>query len=196
MPLLEGQDMDEDFDHATRDIKDVKHLFHGMNVKALGLRDPKNHIPFNFLFRGTPGTGKTTTARKMGNVFYDLGFLATTEIIEIRRHTGPKTRALFEKALGKVLFIDEAYRLASTSDSRSFASEAVGELVDILTQDRFRNNLVVVLAGYEEDINRLLATNPGLSSRFPETVNFENLTPALYCELLFRSIHLDTSNIR
>ncbi|KAI0838417.1 ATPases of the AAA+ class [Hypoxylon sp. FL0890] len=218
METLEAQDMDEDFDRVDRAAADVRKLFSGMigsealvkrlegwqrivkNVRRLDLGDPRDHIPFNFLFRGPPGTGKTTTARKMGKVFYDLGFLATTEIVECSAsdligeymgQTGPKTRKVFEKALGKVLFIDEAYRLSSNSNSHSFASEAVGEMVDILTQEKFRNKLVVILAGYEEDINRLLACNPGLSSRFPETINFENLTPAHCRELLLKSIKLD-----
>ncbi|KAI1385856.1 ATPases of the AAA+ class [Hypoxylon trugodes] len=214
MSTLEAQDMDADFNRAHESTNNVKESFEGMvglealveklegwqilvqNARATEL-DPRDLIPFNFLFRGPPGTGKTTTARKMGGIFYDLGFLATMEIVECSAsdligqyagQTGPKTRKVFEKALGKVLFIDEAYRLASDSGHNSFASEAVGEMVDILTQDRFRNKLVVILAGYEKDIDKLLATNPGLSSRFPETVDFQNLTPAECGRLLFQSV--------
>ncbi|KAI1413314.1 P-loop containing nucleoside triphosphate hydrolase protein [Hypoxylon sp. FL1857] len=218
MQILDAQDMDADFDRVDRAATDVRELFSGMvgteglvqrlegwqrivkNVRRLNLGDPREHIPFSFLFRGPPGTGKTTTARKMGKVFYDLGFLATTEIVECSAsdliagyigQTALKTRRVFEKALGKVLFIDEAYRLSSIDGFRSFASEAVGEMVDILTQENFRNKLVVILAGYEEDINELIATNPGLSSRFPETINFEDLTPPQCCALLLKSIKLD-----
>ncbi|KAI1103690.1 ATPases of the AAA+ class [Jackrogersella minutella] len=214
---LEASDIDEDFDRADLAVADVKELFKGMignetlveklegwqqivkKVRALDLGDPTEYVPFTFLFRGPPGTGKTTTARKMGKIFYNLGFLATGDIVECSAsdliaeyvgQTGPKTRKVFEKALGKVLFIDEAYRLTSTGQSSSYVSEAVGEIVDILTQEKFHNKLVVVLAGYEEDINKLLATNPGLSSRFPETINFQSLTPAQCRDLLLESVNL------
>lgn len=213
MRTLEACDIDEDFERIDRTATDVKELFRSMvgcealvarlenwqkivkNSKALDYGNPRDFIPFNFLFRGPPGTGKTTTARKMGKVFYDLGFLATTEVVECSAsdliaeyigQTGPKTRRVFEKAIGKVLFIDEAYRLTSTR--HSYTSEAVGEIVDILTQERFHNRLVVILAGYEKDINELMQSNPGLSSRFPEYINFDNLTPAQCTELLFKTI--------
>lgn len=90
-------------------------------MKSLGM-DPKESVPFNFLFRGPPGTGKTSIARRMGKVFYDAGFLGSAEVVECSTsdiigqyvgQTGPKVRAVLDKALGKVLFIDEAYRLAS-----------------------------------------------------------------------------------
>lgn len=127
-----------------------------------------------------PGTGKTSTARRMGKVYYDLGFLASAEVLECSAtdlvgqyvgQTGPKTQKLFEKALGKVLFIDEAYRLATGH----FAQEAMDEMVDCITKPTFANKLVVILAGYDADINRLMATNPGLTSRFPETMAFRPL---------------------
>ena len=126
------------------------------------------------------GTGKTTTARKMGQVFYDMGFLSGTEVIDcsasdlIAPHvggTGPQTRAQLEKALGKVLFIDEAYRLATGA----FAREAMDELVDQLTKPQFKGKMIVILAGYDQDINGLIAGNPGLSSRFPEEIIFRNM---------------------
>lgn len=127
------------------------------------------------------GTGKTTTARKMGQVYYDMGFLSSTEVIECSAsdlvgqyvgHTGPKTRKLFEKALGKVLFVDEAYRLSEGH----FAKEAMDELVGILTQETFRGKLIVILAGYDREMNDLLAVNSGLSSRFPDEILFTNMS--------------------
>lgn len=129
----------------------------------------------------------------MGKVYYDMGFLSTAEVVECSvtdlvgeyiGHTGPKTQKLFEKALGKVLFIDEAYRLAEGQ----FAKEAMNEIVDCLTKTRFAQKLLVILAGYDADINRLMDTNPGLTSRFPETVIFRRMDPQscllLLCELL------------
>jgi len=117
----------------------------------------------------------------MGKVYYDMGFLSTAEVIDCSTtdlvgqyigHTGPKVQKLLEKALGKVLFIDEAYRLAEGH----FATEAMDELVDCLTKPKYAKKLICILAGYDEDMNRLMSVNPGLTSRFPETVNFRPLT--------------------
>jgi SpoVK/Ycf46/Vps4 family AAA+-type ATPase len=99
-------------------------------------------------------------------------------------HSGPKTTKVLEKALGKVLFIDEAYRLAPHGETYSFSSEVVSELVDLLTKPKFQGNLIVILAGYEEEINSLLAANPGLASRFPDEMNFPALNPAHCLQIL------------
>ncbi|TGO91630.1 hypothetical protein BPOR_0022g00150 [Botrytis porri] len=159
--------------------------------KAMKFRniDPRQYIPTNFVFKGPPGTGKTTTARKFAKVYYDMGFLSDETVIECSAsdligkyvgHSGPKTAKVLEKALGKVLFIDEAYRLAPHTESHSFTSEVVSELVDLLTKPKFHGNLIVILAGYEDEINSLLSANPGLASRFPDEMNFPALTP-LHC---------------
>ena len=129
----------------------------------------------------------------MGKVYYDMGFLATAEVVEISAtelvgqyvgQTGPKTQKLLEKALGKVLFIDEAYRLAEGP----FAKEAMDEIVDSITKPKFAQKLIIVLAGYDADINRLMSINPGLTSRFPEALLFRGLNPddcaRLFTELL------------
>jgi SpoVK/Ycf46/Vps4 family AAA+-type ATPase len=196
--LLEARHFDEDFDRAERAETNVGKLFEGTvgcedivsllegyqdtvrTMKALEM-DPKENIPFNFLFRGPPGTGKTTTAKRMGKVFYDMGFLATAEVVECSAtdligqyvgHTGPKVQQLFDKALGKVLFVDEAYRLGDGH----FAKEAMDEIVDCVTKDRYFKKLIIILAGYEADINRLMSANSGLTSRFPEVIDFRPLT--------------------
>ncbi|KAK8151607.1 P-loop containing nucleoside triphosphate hydrolase protein [Phyllosticta citribraziliensis] len=203
---FEAEDFDSDFDRGERANTNVLKLFEGVvgcdgviaqlqgyqrtvaNMRELDM-DPREQIPFAFLFRGPPGTGKTSTARRMGNVYYDMGFLSTDEVKEVSAteligqyigHTGPKVQALFTNALGKVLFIDEAYRLGEGH----FAKEAIDEIVDCLTKPQFAQKLVVILAGYTQDINRLMAVNPGLTSRFPETVCFESMTPEESLELL------------
>lgn len=141
----------------------------------------------------TTGTGKTTTARKMGQVFYDMGFLSAVEVVECSAsdligsyvgQTGPKTRAQLEKALGKVLFVDEAYRLAEGP----FATEALNELVDLLTKPTFMDKIVVILAGYDKDINNLISGNQGLASRFPEQIIFRDMSPEHCIAVLKRSI--------
>lgn len=214
---MEPQDFDPDFDRGQRAATNVPLLFEGtvgcdaiiaqlqgyqMTVENMKARDmdPREQIPFAFLFRGPPGTGKTTTARRMGKVYYDMGFLSTAEVVECSvtdlvgqyiGHTGPKTQKMFEQALGKVLFIDEAYRLAEGH----FAKEAMDEIVDCLTKPKFAQKLVVILAGYDADINRLMSINPGLTSRFPETIVFRGMNPDECLQLLIRLLkkkkHLD-----
>ncbi|KAJ7583678.1 P-loop containing nucleoside triphosphate hydrolase protein [Mycena floridula] len=196
---FEPSDFDVDFNRGENAASNLAKLFEDVvgadeiveklgkwqqmskNMKALG-KDPRDHVPTTFVFKGPPGTGKTTTARKMGQVFRDMGFLSSAEVVECSAsdlvgqyvgQTGPKTKQQFEKALGRVLFIDEAYRLADGH----FAQEAMDELVGILTQERFRGKLIVILAGYDQDMNRLMAVNSGLSSRFPEELVFRNIEP-------------------
>lgn len=204
--LLEAVDFDENFDRVERSETNIRVLFKGTvgcdklisllegyqaQVRALkqhGL-DPKDGAPFSYLFRGPPGTGKTSTARRMGKVFYDMGFLAGADVVECSAsdlvaqyvgQTGPQVRKKFDNALGRVLFIDEAYRLADGG----FAKEAIDEMVDCLTKERYKGKMIVILAGYDDDINRLLSVNPGLSSRFPEVISFYTLTPGECIELL------------
>ena len=129
----------------------------------------------------------------MGAIYYDMGILSSTEVVECSAsdlvgqyvgQTGPKTRKQFEKALGRVLFIDEAYRLGEGH----FSKEAMDELVGILTHENFRGKLIVILAGYDQEMNELLQVNTGLSSRFPEEIVFLNIAPAKCLEILDRKL--------
>lgn len=133
-----------------------------------------------------------------------MGFLATREVevcsaselvAQYVGQTGPQTQKMFQKALGKVLFIDEAYRLASGP----FGKEAVDEIVNLVTLPKYKSKLVVVLAGYDRDINHLLASNPGFGSRFSEVIEFPNLSPQHCQELLVRLLEdkkLGVSSLR
>ncbi|OGM49016.1 hypothetical protein ABOM_003124 [Aspergillus bombycis] len=145
--------------------------------------NPRPYIPFTFVFQGPPGTGKTSTARKVGQIFYDMGFLSSAEVIECsvsdliasyQGQTGKQVMDLLEQALGKVLFIDEAYRLADGG----YEKQAVDELVDGLTKTRYAQKLVVVLAGYNREMVELMKVNRGLRSRFPTDVVFHPLSAA------------------
>ncbi|KAL2114659.1 hypothetical protein VUR80DRAFT_2639 [Thermomyces stellatus] len=216
--LLEAVDFDENSDRAERSKTNIRALFRGTvgcnklvsllegyqaQVRALkqhGL-DPKDGIPFSFIFRGPPGTGKTSTARRMDKVFYDMGFLAKAEVVKcsaselVRQYvgqTGPQVRRKFDNALGRVLFIDEAYRLAEGA----FAKEAVDEIIDCLTKERYKRKMIVILAGYDDDINRLLSVNPGLSSRFPEVISFYSLTSGECIELLRNKLRHQRSRMK
>ena len=170
-------------DYLVTQLREYQTIASNVKSKSLPVED---HVPFNFVFKGPPGTGKTSTARKIGQVYYDMGLLHRAEVVEISvsdlvgqyvGQTGPKTQKQLEKGLGKVLFVDEAYRLGEGH----FATEAVNELVDLLTKPKFKGKLVVVLAGYENEMDNLIAVNPGLASRFPEPVMFVGLT-AVQCK--------------
>ncbi|KAI0380711.1 P-loop containing nucleoside triphosphate hydrolase protein [Hypomontagnella monticulosa] len=165
------------------------------SARQLGL-DPRSHVPTNIVFKGFPGTGKTTTAQQMGKVFYGMGFLSTSEVIECSAgdlfgeyvgHTTPKTRQKLEEARGRVLFIDEAYRFVGGQ----YALEALDELIHFLTQPTNAGKMVVVLAGYTEEINALMALRPVLSGLFKEEIVFENIPLDDCVSLLARELTED-----
>ncbi|KAM0545415.1 hypothetical protein ACHAPJ_011320 [Fusarium lateritium] len=168
------------FDQISGQFERYQKIASGMRRHNI---DPRPHIPSSFIFKGPPGTGKTSAAKKVGTIFYDLGFLSSDEVVvcsvtdligQYLGQTGPKVRKLFERGLGKVLFIDEAYQLNGDS---SYHQEALGEIVDIMTKPKYAGNMVVILAGYDDDMERLLRTNSGLRSRFPTIINFTSMTP-------------------
>jgi SpoVK/Ycf46/Vps4 family AAA+-type ATPase len=151
--------------------------------QGLASQPPSRH----FVFTGPPGTGKTTVARIVGRIFAALGLLVRPEVIEAHRadlvgeHLGStaiKTSRLIDSALGGVLFIDEAYALYNEaySGGDAFGSEAVATLLKRAEDDRER--LVIVLAGYTDDMDRLLRSNPGLASRFSTRIAFPSYTAA------------------
>ena len=124
-----------------------------------------------------------------------MGLLSSCEVVECSAsdlvgqyigQTGPKTQNLLEKALGRVLFIDEAYRLSEGHSS--FAKEAIDELVGAMTQDKFKSKIVIILAGYDQEMNELMAVNAGLSSRFPDEIIFRDMEPEHCLEVLKREL--------
>ncbi|KAI1120643.1 P-loop containing nucleoside triphosphate hydrolase protein [Nemania abortiva] len=185
------------FEMIVEKFQELQETVVGMRLYG---RDPRPHIPFTFVFKGPPGTGKTSTARKLGSLFYDMGFLASEEVLECSAtdligkylgHTGPLVQSMLEKALGKVLFIDEAYRLGAKSrgaSGSSFEEEAIGEIVDSLTKPRFAQKIVIVLAGYSEDMDNLMMSNRGLRGRFATEIIFPALNPEQSILLLERLI--------
>ncbi|MFI2351526.1 AAA family ATPase [Streptomyces sp. NPDC019443] len=150
--------------------------------QGLPVRPPKRH----FVFSGPSGTGKTTVARILGRVFYALGLLGGDHLVEAQRsdlvgeflgQTAVKANELIDSALGGVLFVDEAYSLSNTGYSKgdAYGDEALQVLLKRAEDNR--DHLVVILAGYPEGMDRLLAANPGLSSRFTTRVDFPSYRP-------------------
>jgi hypothetical protein len=139
----------------------------------------------HLVFSGPPGTGKTTVARLYGRILASLGVLAKGQVIEVSRSdlvgqylgsTALKTKAVFEQAVGGVLFIDEAFALARTFGVNSdFGQEAIDELVKLM-EDR-RADVVVIAAGYTDEMKQFLDMNPGLKSRFSRVVEFPQYSP-------------------
>jgi SpoVK/Ycf46/Vps4 family AAA+-type ATPase len=149
--------------------------------KRAGL--PQTILSLHMAFRGNPGTGKTTVARILGRIYGALGMLVQGHLVETDRsglvaeyagQTGPKTNRKIDEALDGVLFIDEAYSLSTDMSHDPYGGEAVQALVKRMEDDR--NRLIVILAGYPEGIDALLASNPGLSSRFGRQIAFEDYT--------------------
>jgi len=152
-------------------------------LAGLGAEKPMQH----FVFLGPPGTGKTAVARIIAKIFYAFGLLETPAVVEAHRAdlvgeylgaTAIKTNELIDSALGGVLFIDEAYSLVNEGDGQGdrFGNEAVQALLKRAEDDR--DDLIIILAGYEKQMESFLATNPGLTSRFAIRVKFPGYLPA------------------
>ncbi|MFE0330184.1 AAA family ATPase [Streptomyces sp. NPDC003753] len=150
--------------------------------QGLPVQPPKRH----FVFSGPSGTGKTTVARILGRVFYALGLLGGDHLVEAQRadlvgeylgQTAVKANELIDSAIGGVLFVDEAYSLSNSGYGKgdAYGDEALQVLLKRAEDNR--DHLVVILAGYPEGMDRLLAANPGLSSRFTTRVDFPSYRP-------------------
>lgn len=188
--------------HPRRSHKELQLIDHAFS-EFIGLHSFKNHVKeiyamkliqykreqlglqvqnqsLHMIFKGNPGTGKTTVARKLASVFGDLNVLSRGHFIEAERadlvgeyigQTAQKTRKLIQKALGGILFIDEAYALAR-GGNKDFGREAIDTLVKQI--EDHHQEFILILAGYPREMDYFLELNPGLQSRFPFHMSFED----------------------
>jgi probable Rubsico expression protein CbbX len=150
--------------------------------KNLGLvsSSPGLHMSFT----GSPGTGKTTVALRMADILFKLGYSRKGHLITVTRddlvgqyigHTAPKTKEVLKKAMGGILFIDEAYYLYKPDNERDYGAEAIEILLQVMENQR--DDLVVILAGYKDKMEKFYDSNPGLSSRIANHVDFPDYSP-------------------
>lgn len=164
---------------TVRNLIDFLKIQKAREAHELPVVRPNLHM----VFTGNPGTGKTTVARIVAEVYRALGFLAKGHLVETDRgglvgqyvgHTEQKTRGVIQKALGGILFIDEAYALYREGGN-DFGREAIDTLVKEI--EDHRENLVVIVAGYQDEMQTFIQANPGLQSRFNTFIDFENYQP-------------------
>jgi probable Rubsico expression protein CbbX len=146
-----------------------------------GLDAPRPSL--HMCFTGEPGTGKTTVALQMGQLLHRLGYLETGHLVHAMRddlvgefigQTAPKTKRVLDRAMGGVLFIDEAYYLYRASDSKDYGQECIDILLQVMENDR--DKLVVILAGYQDRMDEFFESNPGMSSRIAHHLDFAPYT--------------------
>jgi probable Rubsico expression protein CbbX len=133
----------------------------------------------HMVFTGNPGTGKTTVAMRMADILHRLGYIRSNHLIAVTRddlvgqyigHTAPKTKEILKKAMGGVLFIDEAYYLYKPENERDYGGEAIEILLQVMENQR--EDLVVIFAGYKDRMDTFFTSNPGLSSRVANHIDF------------------------
>jgi len=141
-------------------------------------------LNLHFVFKGNPGTGKTTVARVLADVFKAMGLLSKGQLVEVDRsglvaeyvgQTAPKTNKVIDNAIGGVLFIDEAYALAPKVGGTDFGKEAIDTLLKRMEDDR--GKFIVIAAGYSKEMEGFIDSNPGLASRFTKYIDFEDYSP-------------------
>jgi len=151
--------------------------------KNLGLGVNSASVGLHMSFTGSPGTGKTAVATRMADILFKLGYIKKGHLITVTRddlvgqyigHTAPKTKEVLKRAMGGVLFIDEAYYLYKPDNERDYGAEAIEILLQVMENQR--EDLVVIFAGYKDRMDSFYESNPGLSSRVANHIDFPDYT--------------------
>ena len=177
-------------DNVKEEVRSLVNL-----IKVRRMREeyklPAMDMSYHMVFTGNPGTGKTTVARLVARIYRELGILSEGQLIETDRYrlvagyvgqTAINVREVVEQAIGGVLFIDEAYALVSPDTTNDYGSEAVDTLVKMM--EDHRDDLVVIVAGYREEMEQFLRSNTGLISRFNKFITFEDYSEQQLLEIL------------
>ncbi len=169
-------------DSVKEEVTDLINLLKIIEIREKnGLKAPS--VTKHFVFTGNPGTGKTTVARLLSQIYCSLGILSKGHLVEVDRsglvaaymgQTAIKVKEVIDRAMGGVLFIDEAYSLATESQEGDFGQEAIDTLVKAMEDNR--DDLIVIVAGYPDKMEHFIQSNPGLKSRFQKTIFFPDYT--------------------
>jgi probable Rubsico expression protein CbbX len=201
LPILLSDDTPVDLDAELR-ASNVQEILDKLDRELIGLKPVKTRIretaalllvdrlrkklglasgapTLHMSFTGNPGTGKTTVALRMAEILHRLGYIRQADVVSVTRddlvgqyigHTAPKTKEVLKKAMGGVLFIDEAYYLYKPENERDYGAESIEILLQVMENNR--DDLVVILAGYKDQMDRFFHSNPGMRSRIAHHVDF------------------------